>query len=394
MKAGILILCLFVVGITVGAALASMTPIVAGDRTSAVATVWATLGALPGLIIVQHALLLWMEPEQIHLHAPLDGARFDSMKPFYEAELRHNVESRRGWVLLARFGIPAFATVASALLALAVPANSYSPWMSTAGHSQMDGLRYGGLGAYVYVLLHLGQRYFQRDITTGGAMWCSVNLVLGPALGFFLEYAWTEGASTSSETGGFTQSSVYFLAGLSPRFVTDRVNDLVRRFFYPASDAGLAMARTLPLTQIRGVTSLVEERLYEEGIFDVFGLAMANPFRLMRRTPYDKRQIVSWIDEAILMLTLPDAWRALESAGISGAIDLAVLSDHPQQAQNAGPGAPAQTIPPLIVDLAKAAKMEPMELFSVIARLSQDTQVSLLWGLYQMVASDDGEAPH
>jgi hypothetical protein len=219
-------------------------------------------------------------------------------------------------------------------------------------------------------------------------MWCAVNLVLGPALGAFLAYCWSGKADTGAE--GFGPTSVYFLAGLAPRFITDRVNDLVRRFFYTANDSGLATARTLPLTQVRGITSLIEERLYEEGVFDVFGLAMSNPFRLMRRTPYDKRQIVSWIDEALLMLMAPRSWTDLEAQGISGAIDLAALADTIGQgvAVNPGPGG-ALPYPTVITDLAKAAHMEPTVLTTLIERLEQDTQVGLLWGLYQLVASDD-----
>jgi hypothetical protein len=39
------------------------------------------------------------------------------------------------------------------------------------------------------------------------------------------------------------------------------------------------------------------------------------------------RQIISWIDEAILVVTLPRSWQALEEEGVTGAIDLATYYD-------------------------------------------------------------------
>jgi hypothetical protein len=56
-----------------------------------------------------------------------------------------------------------------------------------------------------------------------------------------------------------------------------------------------------------------EERLIEEGVTDVANLANANPYRLRRNTRFDKRQFISWIDEALLMTYLPNAWLALEA---------------------------------------------------------------------------------
>jgi hypothetical protein len=125
--------------------------------------------------------------------------------------------------------------------------------------------------------------------------------------------------------------------------------------------------RSLPLTKLRGVTSDIIDRLAEEGIDDITTLAYANPLRLLRNTPYDWRQVINWMDEALLIVTLPDAYLDLEKIGITGAIDLAWHYDAPD---------------PEMEMLAKSVKLEPAQMRSVTTRLYQDAQVDLVWSLY------------
>ncbi len=271
--------------------------------------------------------------------------------------------------------------------------------------SVMAGIRFGGLGAYVYVLLHLGQRYFQRDVTTGGAMWCAVNLVLGPLLAATLGELWPTGADGDSPQ--FGQACVFFLAGLAPRFITDRISDYARSLLNRKGSSEGTLTRYLPLVQLRGINGAIEDRLYEEGIFDVYGLATVNPFRLLRRTPFDKRQIASWIDEALLVTFVPQGWQLLEQVGITGAIDLATYADDEEdstatQEDDPPPDKPleAPALPKAakpqssnsLIDLAKVVKMEPILFSDLIERIAQDAQVQLVWGLYQFVTSDDEES--
>jgi hypothetical protein len=204
---------------------------------------------------------------------------------------------------------------------------------------------------------------------------------LGPLLGGFIALVW-QGFAWQGEKPAAMHlgtASVYFLAGLSPRFVADRIGDVLRRAFL---GSGLRQGDgALPLTNIRGITTLIEDRLYEEGIFDVYGLAMASPFRLLINTPYDKRQIASWIDEAILITVAPRHWDLLQKEGITGAIDLATYAP-----TGPDPFVPAE-IPPSIEKLATIVKADKQLLFDLARRLAQDMQVRLIWGLYQTVST-------
>src|SRR5262249_47634255 len=128
---------------------------------------------------------------------------------------------------------------------------------------------------------------------------------------------------------------------------------------------------------IRGIGSQIEERLAEEGIADVNALASAEPVQLFRNTSFDMRQILTWIDEAILIVTLPRRWEALEDEGITGAIDLAWHSSKVMIN-----GAIVNPLPHEIIDLAAVAKVAPADFVSTIRRLTQDTQVQYIWTLY------------
>lgn len=233
--------------------------------------------------------------------------------------------------------------------------------------------RLGIAGAYVYVLTYLGERNFRHDVTSGGAMWCVATLILGPVLAVILALSWNGGTPT-----GYTTFALYFAAGLAPRQVASWIMEAVRRL-QQSSGALVAMPRVQPLTTIRGITRGIEDRLREEGIEDVFTLAMANPLWLLRNTPYSKRQIVDWIDEAMLMKVAPDGWETFEKRGITGVIDLAYLVD-----QKAG-------FPSLFEDLSRDTGLSPMELEALVNRLYLDKQVQVIWALYQIDAESLSE---
>lgn len=300
--------------------------------------------------------------------------------------------------------------------------------------------RLSAAGAFIYTLIVLGKRNFQRDISPGLSCWCLVQLVLGPALGCALAIFLSEGSPTKTSppsnhdpaTMSFGISVLYFFAGLSPRLIADLISETASRMWPGASPFQHVGMRVVPLGQVRGITRAIEDRLLEEGIEDTLALSLANPLRLMRNTPFDPRLILGWIDEAYLIMTLPQQWQALENEGITGVMDLSWYSWYlereidvegnnqateplPAQpnplppepgAQNPDPGQPAEGASVEIVDnqpptttapthetppaakkdpitkLADRINMRPDALREVIVRLGNDSQVGLLWALY------------
>ena len=234
-----------------------------------------------------------------------------------------------------------------------------------------DGVIAGALGAYLYCVFQLGQRNFQHDISSGLAVWSAVQLATGPIVGGAILYAWRGGEPAPS----LSILAVPFLAGFAQRLLADAAQGMARRLW---GGANVQAPRTLSLTAIRGIDDRVQERLNEEGIFDVYTLAMANPIRLLRNTPFDKRQIVAWIDEALLMVFLPKSWEVLEDHSITGAIDLAWER---VEVQGAGPS-------PELTNLASECHLSPGLLNDVATRLYEDAQVGIVWALYN---GDEGD---
>jgi hypothetical protein len=251
------------------------------------------------------------------------------------------------------------------------------------------GIKLGAIGAYTFVLLELGRRTFRHDITGASAMWCLVSLILGPVLAAAVAVLWRiDGPQESEWWGG---GLVLFFTGFAPRRVIAAIEQAALQLLKLGSGAGVVVQnRLVPLNKIRGISPQIEERLSEEGIIDVNSLAEAEPIRLVRNTSFDMRQILSWIDEAILMDTLPKYWEVLEEEGITGAMDLAwygrkLKTDEKGDVDDS-------VVPPSIEALAKKANMDPSSLLSAIERLLEDTQVRYVWALYNNFTEFAGNA--
>jgi len=239
----------------------------------------------------------------------------------------------------------------------------------------LSGLNYGAAGAYVWVLFELIERCFRRDLTPGSVLWCAVTLVLGPLLGALVAIILKLEAIGAKGEPVWQPGVVLFFAGFAPRRIVDIVSSVAQQML--RSQASQSTARAIPLTSLRGIALPVIERLTQEGIYDVHSLAFADPVRLLRNTAYDLRQIVSWMDQALLMVFCPKLVPALEEAGIIGAIDLAWYEVLALCAEAATPAPPS----PFAV-LQKTVQVDADILRDAARRLYYDEQVRLVWVLY------------
>jgi hypothetical protein len=202
---------------------------------------------------------------------------------------------------------------------------------------------------------------------------------VGPVLACAISH-FARGDLPQTEPDSTSNELLYFAAGLAPRHVASFVEETIRRVWVSPSTATAATPRTIPVTQVRGVTTGIAERLAEEGIFDLYGLANADPLRLIRNTNFDKRQIISWIDEAILITVLPEQWQALEKEGFTGAIDLVSL------------GKP-ELLPDQLKPLSARLKFDDVSiLVGVVRRLCNDAQLKLVHVLYLQIDQLDARA--
>lgn len=343
----------------------------------------AVASLLPAVLVLNHGIYLQWQPRSLSLSSSgekdLDGMKLSQLQRLFDQEYR-------GYAIAISYYIPTFAlAVAGFVSALMV----FDP-QSALGNiekliriasedgtlllsdSLIEGIRFGTLGAYVYVLMTIAERTFRRDISPGLAQWSASQLILGPILGGVAAATLANGTSLSL----FTQQILFFVAGMAPRQFVAVAADTATRFW---SKGETPVVNSVSLRLIGGITARVEERLFEEGIEDAHQLAMANPVRLNRDTPYELRQITNWIDQAILYSTVPENAPLLQKEGVTGAMDLASYA----KTQAAIITAPSGNEKTRLQQLAEAVHMTAETLKDVVLRLSQDQQVILVRGLYQ-----------
>lgn len=272
--------------------------------------------------------------------------------------------------------------------------------------------RLGLGGAYVYTLVHLGRRNFTHDVTSGGAIWCSIVLAVGPILAAIVSHLLhaTDPAPTPNTVpspDAFGVQLIYFMAGFSPRLIISFMERVAKKAWGPPAAATVVSSRTVPVTQVAGVTAEVAERLEEEGIFDLHDLAMADPLRLIRNTNFDRRAIVSWIDEAILIDLFPDHWKDFEREGINGGVDFVSLVYPPpyRQYEAESKEAMKQDREAYLHVLGRHVKLSEKSakpdanhtsppdddiatIKSIARRLVNDAQLRLIWVLHNHIADE------
>jgi hypothetical protein len=331
-------------------------------------------------------------------------------------------------LLLVRLGAPAglLFLVSSALLVIV--AREDVSWLNPALREFADpkhqhpvllttlvlrGLRYGAAGAYVWVLLELTERCFRRDMTPGSILWSAATLVLGPLLGAFLALVLK---LEVPKDGSIWQSGVVlFFAGFAPRRIVEIASAAAQQMLR-SGPAPTPNPNLIPLGTLRGMTPSIVERLGQEGIQDGFMLAFADPVRLLRNTAYDLRQIVAWMDQALLLVFCPKLVHGLAEAGLTGATDLAFYEivrrchDEAKRARASQSGMLGDAAPPPPASeqapqnqgaaaaedpfggLAKASQLDPDVLRDAAARLYFDEQVRLIWVLYNTFSTQPGDS--
>jgi hypothetical protein len=359
------------------------------------------VGLLPTLLVGYQAFFLWLyHPKEIGTRGKGIGISEQSASAYRTDRQRRleeqsylraqqSMDSHFGLrTLFIRYGLPAavLGIVGIIILDIAVdPSKFFSlrivPGNQVVSAENVDkillGIKLGAAGAYVYVLLELGRRTFLHDVTGASAMWCLVTLVLGPVLAATVAVLWRLGGPPND--GWWGGGVVLFFAGFAPRRVIAAIEQAALQLLKVGSQNAVVESHLIPLSKVRGITPLIEERLGEEGIVDVNSLAEAEPVRLVRNTSFDMRQILAWIDEAILIVTLPKSWEALEEEGITGALDLAWYYNQ----LFAADGSPLAVIPDPIKNLASKSKLsEAASLVSTIQRLYEDAQVQYIGALY------------
>jgi hypothetical protein len=193
-----------------------------------------------------------------------------------------------------------------------------------------DAFIYGLVGAYLYVYLQLIRRSVRNDVTPMVILWCLLTLSIGPVVAGLLPSLLGQSQGTLPSPSAdaektavvWTTKALWLFAGYSPRFVVDTLTRAIASSLR-AETRGIEQETRVPLGRIQGIGAEEAERLAEEGITEAHGLASVDPLRLMRDTRFDNWRILSWVDQSLLVSTLPEELcKKLQKRGIWGATDL------------------------------------------------------------------------
>lgn len=150
----------------------------------------------------------------------------------------------------------------------------------------------GFVGAYIYSLYPLFQRYTRRDLPPRAFLDYAIRVLLGPIVMFVL------GNFVLGITEEGYQFSWAIIGGSVPFLVLNIAREkMLSRFRTRTQSFGKH-----DVTDVSGITYDYGERLHEEGIMNLQNLAFVNTELLSKRTMFNKRMLFDWKDEAILRL--------------------------------------------------------------------------------------------
>ncbi|MCB0705584.1 MAG: hypothetical protein KDC34_09760 [Saprospiraceae bacterium] len=112
--------------------------------------------------------------------------------------------------------------------------------------------------------------------------------------------------------------AIAFLAGMFPdrfiNYLVDKYKDIV--------GAQSDLEKELALSNIEGISLSHQERLGEVGIDNAQNLACYSLVQLLKKTPFETRQVLDWIGQAKLLISVRAQIDAYRNMGIRSAFDL------------------------------------------------------------------------
>jgi hypothetical protein len=207
-------------------------------------------------------------------------------------------------------------------------------FINTFGVSEIDGisldlfvgrfLLYGFIGAYMYTINMIFQRYLQYDLSPSVYIFASTRFfvaificaVVGEGLGV-LNHA----AGISFDLNLMTVSVVSFFIGFFPERGLDWIMAMSKR----ALNQSGTIANETRLSELEGLSIWHQGRLQQENIENVQNLATADIPSLIVNSPFSVAQIIDWIDQSILIVYANAVYRKIEDVGIRCASDFLVV---------------------------------------------------------------------
>ncbi len=204
-----------------------------------------------------------------------------------------------GWMMV----LPPYPTVtASETMRYLVQTNHLDGWYLWAAEPVLLPVTFAFLGAYFFSLQMLVKRFTRRDLGPNAYNAVSMRIILATA-GVWVAVQCFEATGNMVGQGPLLLVAS-FAVGAFPLIVWQLIANVLKKL--PGSMMALPnLEGTLPLSQIDGLSVWHEARLDEEDIENVPNMATADIVDLMLNTKISPTRIINWIDQAMLLMVLP-----------------------------------------------------------------------------------------
>ena len=172
-------------------------------------------------------------------------------------------------------------------------------------------------GAFLYSFTMIWRRYMAMDVTPNTYTYAGIrfltSMFLGCTVGALLGSAQAMGGRAVTDRAMVPLCAVVFFIGMFPDFGLAYLRDVAKRFL------GKSMNNQdeISLLCVSGLDLWHESRFRQDGINNAHNLANTELPRLVRTFPFPAGQLVSWVDEALLLIHVAeDRLVRLNAAGV------------------------------------------------------------------------------
>ncbi len=194
-------------------------------------------------------------------------------------------------------------TLPPVLLATAVLAAGWcavlarDPLLSGPLELPVDSLRFGFMGAYVFIVQMLIRRFFQSDLKPSAYFGAVARVATVLVIVLVVHHAARAGASPPPGMEVATAFLIGFFPLLGMQILQKAVSASFRHWVH-------TLKTPYPLSDLDGLNIWYEARLLEEGIEDLQNLVTGNLVDIILHTRVPVGRLVDWIDQAGLQLLL------------------------------------------------------------------------------------------
>jgi len=212
---------------------------------------------------------------------------------YYGSTVSANSELRSNFTVTTETMFPVFMT--TLILATGFTSVMWNTGFAETPTTVWDMLKYGFLGAYVFIAESLIRRFFQSDLRPS-AYATAIQRIVVVLIAVVAMHQLLRPADQPN-----VEAVVAFVIGIFPVVAFQAL--------YRAAASALRAALpqltpSYPLNQLDGLNIWYETRLVEEGIEDMENLATANMVDVILHTRVPVGRLVDWIDQAHLYLHL------------------------------------------------------------------------------------------